>query len=429
MTKTQYRWRTRRLLVAIAALVIAVSVGGLAYAATTRSAATANGTRQQLLASNSVPGTVTALSTVSANYDPIESLVGDPTTSGGVWFLDEDTDADTIFHALPDGAMESWPLLTGSSYLPPQGPAVVAVTSAGYVWVGFNDELLGFDSSSGNVLSWEVPVGQDNLAAESFRPQNLQGVHSVVALAVAPDGDVAVALTCTSNVEIFNPASGQFSSVSLPTNSDQPLALAYSTTDTLAVGVSDIGNGGHADTLLLKAQGGGTALVSFSKAGSAWSLAPYGGSSFIVGSTGPEIVTSEGTVTAVAVPSDLIDDGSSPSALLVLPDGVLAGISQTGLVEFPSNEISSSDATTAAVDVSLPTPANLSSCGSPSELVVSSTVAVTPGPCGGGTFESVAMDGQGNIWVVVPGGSAHQVGILSFSQGQVSNELAARSKS
>jgi len=101
---------------------------------------------------------------------------------------------------------------------------------------------------------------------------------------------------------------------------------------------------------------------------------------FIVGSTGPEIVTSEGTVTAVAVPSDLIDDGSSPSALLVLPDGVLAGISQTGLVEFPSNEISSSDATTAAVDVSLPTPANLSSCGSPSELVVSSTGGGYAGP-------------------------------------------------
>lgn len=92
------------------------------------------------------------------------------------------------------------------------------------------------------VQSWTIPTPRDNPDAEKKLPParsgvpSLQGIHAVQALAVGPDGHVAIAMSHSSSITRFDPGTAAFTSLALPATSDEPISVAFSRDGTVAVG-------------------------------------------------------------------------------------------------------------------------------------------------------------------------------------------------
>lgn len=406
----------RSVFVIFAVLMVALASAGYLASRPGRATAQKPATSPaRVLSASSVATSLLAAATVPDGYNPIEFIAGDPSINGGVWFFDSSTSADTLFHVSPAGDLTSWNLLSGSSYLAPQVSPPVVATPSGTVWVGINDDLVSFNADTGAIADWSVPTPEDNALAESFRPTSLQGLHAIQAIAVAPDGNVAVAMSAADNIEIFSPNSSSFTSVALSSAGEEPIALAYSQTNLLAVGVSDLASGGLANTLVLVDPDGTEVSSTLAKSGSAWTIAPYGNSQFVVGSIAPELVSSDGSMVSVSVPFNLIGGGSDPTPFLVLSNGKLMGIGQSGLVEFPEDSPSSAVAEAGATVFSPPSaaPDSAACLATPSQVLDGGHSPATSSQCSAGTFQLVTLDGAGNIWVVPPGGAADSVAVLS----------------
>ena len=216
-------------------------------------------------------------------------------------------------------------------------------------------------------------------------------------------GVVAVAMTASSSVEELASASGSFSTIDLPSDSDQPLGLAYSGVGELAVGMSNLAVGGEADDLALIGTGGSLTSETLGVPGESWEVTPYGSSQFMVGSISPQVVSADGSVSSVIVPPGLVGSESAPTPILPLGDGSLIGIASSGLIEFPRDASSVEEAEQSSTIVATPS-VPTTGCSTPSQILTGSSPPTTapPSSCKESTFQIVTVDGLDNVWVVPP---------------------------
>ncbi|HLI52470.1 MAG TPA: hypothetical protein VKU87_11790 [Thermomicrobiaceae bacterium] len=343
----------------------------------------------------------TTIATLPANSsNPIDALVGDP-NGAGVWFWDLTATGDVIYHVSGTGKLTAYPIFTGTSVLYQQGSSGLAVGTNGMVWLGINTTLAELNPDSGKVQTWSIPAGQANPRQQPASAEDMAGHRAVNALAVGPKGQVAIAMNSESSVEVFDPPTATFSTLKLPVITDKPISVTYSGDGSLCVGMSNIATGGHANELLLVQPGGTTAHATVPD-GTAWEVAPYDASTFVVGSFDPHLVASDGAVTPLLAPKALTGTASAPTPLRLLPNGKLLGVADNGLLEFPSTATSVSAVTTqtSTLTVSVACQPAVSSFRQPA----TPQPTPTPYPPGYKCLEHYgdinAVDGAGNIWIV-----------------------------
>lgn len=354
---------------------------------------------------------LTAVHSVPAGYSPIQAIAGDPNTSG-VWFWDYNRSADAVFYDSPRGALKSWNVLSGSSYQAEQAKSGLAVGPDGYVWLGINSTLAELNPLSGKVRTWHIPAPRPNPSAARFLPADLRGVRAVQALAAGPGHEIAIAMSNSSSVEIFNRTSHVFRTINLPSTSILPIAVDYSSDGTLAIGGSDIARGGLADDVFLLTPTGSKTATVLRWPGSAWEIAPFTPSAFLVGAIHPDIVTASGAVTPVRSPGTLVGSAAAPAPILALPDDLLAGISASGITEFPRGAPSAAVATSSSTTL-----AGHASCSAAAPSLVMphgrEAVSSTRSACHVAPYQLVTADAAGYLWVVLPTGNGDRVAMLS----------------
>lgn len=358
--------------------------------------------------------TVAALSTLPPVYGPITRLVGSP-AGAGVWFWASTVTTVRVFNEKPGGKIRSWQILGGASYKSGQVTGGFAVTRSGVAWLALNSTLARLSTATGTVRTWAIPTPRSNPRAEQYLPPPLrrQGFSYAQALAVAPAGQVAIAMANASSVTIFNPATRQFSAVPLPARYQEPISLAYSANNTLAVGLANFVTH-RSDSAYLRPATGRAVIVT---GADSWSLTPYGPGSFILGSSVPYVVTTVGPAKPVRIPLDPLDRSGTGSPIAVLPGGKLASIGFVGAIEFPADAASDPAAAGEAADLV------------PPEVRCGPAAGTHPGPAGPPgrprpparssvcefpRFQQMASDAAGDIWFVVGG---RTVGMLSPSPG------------
>jgi hypothetical protein len=339
-----------------------------------------------------VRASVQAPAALPEGYGPIMSLAGDGEGSGA-WFWDFTTTVVSVFHVDGQGVLKSWPVLSGAAYQS-QLVSGFAVTAVGVVWLGINSTLIRLDSNSGAVRTWQIPAPSDNPAAESYLPPPLKGQHLVQGIAVASDGgEVAIAMSHSSSVEIFDQSDETFSQVSLPASSDAPVAVAYAQDGSLGIGMADYKTHLQNAALIIEAGGAGSAAVV--QVADSSSVTGYGKSSFIIGSTHPDMVSTAEVAAPVAVPTVPLNPPQSGTAFTVMPDGYLAAIIKSGVIEFDGNAATVADATAGSVKLTLPAQV----CGPGIIAGEDSPEPAPPGPCLT-DFNAMTVDSAGGVWVV-----------------------------
>jgi hypothetical protein len=349
-----------------------------------------------------------ASATLPAGYNPITSLVGDPNGSG-VWFWDSTKSDLSVFRVDGKGTMTSWPVLSGTASAF-QDISGFTVTSAGIAWLGINSTLTRFDPGSAAARTWQLPAPADNPVAESFVLEELKGQHLVQGIAVAPDGrHVAIAMSHSSSVELFDASAGTFTQIAMPATSDEPVAVAYSPDGTLGIALADYKTH-QIDTALIVGPGSASSSVVV-RVPDSTSITSDGTSGFIVGSSPPSLVTTSGTATPIIVPQASFIPVHAGAAISITPSGDLTAITSTGVLKFPSNASSVTAATSASSTLQLPAepcPPEIPSAGG------GDSPAPQPSPNALCHPQAVAMtvDGGGGVWVV-PGSQAEGVELLA----------------
>lgn len=330
--------------------------------------------------------------------NPITLLVGDP-SGAGAWFMDnQGSTADALYHVSATGALTAYPV----SNVGGQARDGLAVGKDGMVWFGVNTTLIELDSHTGKTQQWSIPAFRANASMQHLSANDPAGARAVDALAVGPDGRVAISMNNQSAVVEFDPSTARFSALNLPLATDKVLSVTYSGDGSLCVGMANLAIGGHATELLLLQTDGATAHATVPD-GTAWEVGPYSASTFIVGSFSPHLVSSSGVVTKVPAPAALQGSAAAPTPLQVLPSGDFVGIASHALVEFPSKATSSVAATTKASLLALPKVA----CQQGTFAgVPANDPTPTPYPpgsmCPGPMSDVLSVDGAGNLWVVSP---------------------------
>jgi hypothetical protein len=332
---------------------------------------------------------------VPAGYDPITTIVGDPNGSG-LWFWDFTQSQVSIFHETVSQQLSSWPVLSGDAVENAQpGMSGMGVSSSGSVWLGTGDVLVELDPSTGDVKTWAVPMPRDNPDGEQNAGPALQGIHYVQGLAVGPRGEVAIATWDSSSVEIFDPTSGTFTQLPMPTVNDEPLAVAFSDNGSLGVGFADLSTG-VADSALIVSPTGSESTVS---AADSSAITAYGSSAFILGTSHPYLVTSSGQASALQTPTSPLAPSSESAPVGLLPQGRIAAVTPAGVVEFPANATSSAAAAASSTTLALPQV----QCGVALTGVAPPSPAPTPsGLCPPPVIQVMATDAAGDIWIVSP---------------------------
>ena len=252
-------------------------------------------------------------------YGPIMSLVGDPNGSG-VWFWDSTTSEVAVFHLDGLGNLTTWPVLSGAAYQS-QEISGFAVTATEVAWLGINSTLIRLDLKSGKEQIWKIPSPADNLAAESYLPTDLKGQHLVHSITVAPDaGLVAIAMTHSSSVELFDASAGTFAEVAMPTASEEPVAVAYAPDGSLGIGLADYKT--HLQNTAVVVAPGAVGSPTVVPVSDSTSVSSYGPSGFVFGADHPVVVNNKGAVTPIALPSVPFNPPESGSAVSVMPNGV-----------------------------------------------------------------------------------------------------------
>jgi hypothetical protein len=254
--------------------------------------------------------------TLPYGYGPVTSLVGDPRGSG-VWFWDSTKFHLSIFRVGSRGTTKSWTVLRKANEF--QAISGFAVTSTGVVWLGINSTLTRLESTSGTVRTWKIPAPVDNRVAESYLPAELKGQHLVQGIAVAPNGkEVAIAMTNSNSVELFDESSGKFGQVAMPTVSEEPLSVAYSSNGTLGIGLANFRT--HKEDAALIIRNGGTGTRTVVRVADSSSITSDGTSKFILGSSRPYLVSTAGSASPIIAPRETLTDHSGPS-IDVMPRG------------------------------------------------------------------------------------------------------------
>jgi sugar lactone lactonase YvrE len=332
--------------------------------------------------------------TLPGGYGPITILAGDP-SGRGVWFWDSTKTDLSVFRVDSHGSVTSWPVLSGAENNF-QAISGFTVTAAGIAWLGINSTLTRVDSASGTARTWQIPAPADNPAAESYLPADLKNQHLVQGIAVAPDGEhVAIAMNHASSVGLFDMSSGTFSQIAMPATSDDPVAVAYSPDGTLGIALANYTTHREDSALIIK-QGGSPTVVRVADSSS---LISDGTNGFIFGSSRPSLVTTVGKATPIVAPAVSLSSVQTGPAINVMPNGELAAITSAGIVEFPGDASSVASATSASITLQLP--GEQCQPNAPSYVVRTTTT----GQCHPGA-NAMAVDGEGDVWVVPGTGGA-----------------------
>jgi hypothetical protein len=83
-----------------------------------------------------------------------------------------------------------------------------------------------------------VPAPIDNAAAEAYRPPELKGVHAIEGVGVSASGQVALALSASSQVSVFAPTTGSFSALALPPSTSAN-SVAFTSDGVLVAGLTN----------------------------------------------------------------------------------------------------------------------------------------------------------------------------------------------
>jgi hypothetical protein len=170
----------------------------------------------------------------------------------------------------------------------------------------------------------------------------------VQGLSVSPSGQVAVAMTNSSSLAVFDPASSAFTRILMPAKAEEPLAVAYASDGSLGVALANFATHQNHQAIIVTTSGR-IAMATVPDSTQIIADRPGG---FIVGSWRPTVLTANGLY-RVGSCSDL-DTAARPC---------------------------------------LPLP--------PPPIQIPSTSGSAP-PCRRPTIQVMATDGRGNVWVVAP---------------------------
>jgi sugar lactone lactonase YvrE len=328
-------------------------------------------------------------------YQRVSSLVGD-LARPGVWFWGTAESRISLFHLNRNGAMTTWPVLPLSSRLRAGSASGFAVTATGVAWLGLNSTLIRVETRTGRVRSWNIPASR---AGGTGRP-------AVDALAASSDGQIAVAMSHSSAIQVFSQRTGRFTEVRLPAQADQARSMAFARNGTLGVSFTEPGHPGRAGVYLLPRTG----PLFVATVDDATGVTPYGAGSLIVGVARPDLVTSTARVTRLVGPGDLANLDVATSAPAQLPDNKLSMVVGPGYLSYPAGAASVRAAKTSSV-LYLAAP---NSCGTVTVKLPGSgaTQPTEPAPSScPWPFRLLASDSAGDVWVV-PAASKRTVQLL-----------------
>jgi hypothetical protein len=233
----------------------------------------------------------------------------------GAWFWAASLSGAELVHwNQASGTQQQWPLGTSrTDIFPAQPPSVAIMPDDSAGWIVRDTELDKVDLTSGTIEHYTIPISNDNRDMESFRPPEVKGSHSAVALALNPadSSQIAVAVSATSQVQLFDSRTLQFTTISLPQNTDAR-GVAFTGDGRLAVALADYARG-TADTVAIRDPKNGTFTNIVVPDATALHRSTDG--SIVAGTHAPSLVDSS-TDTASPI-------GGSPSSLptISLADG------------------------------------------------------------------------------------------------------------
>jgi hypothetical protein len=311
-------------------------------------------------------------------------LIGDP-VGAGYWSWESGTvDGRVIQGSGGPGPVESWttgPLNTPTFVMSFASSEALNGTN---FFVGSQSTLLRFSTTSHAVSRWKIPVPVDVAQPESFRPPDMRGLHSVIALAGDGAKLTAIAESAAGSVSIFDNSTETFRAVELPANHSARY-LAYLSDGTLGVAMYDWSTGtGEPQGILMVPPSG----APFTAVGPSALLAAVG-DHFVAGDdTGLYSVSAQGSSARVGTsPAD-----ESGQHLWATGDGRLLEPTRTGL-------IIANVATSSAITVRTPE----RPCGPRSHPFATHVPLPTDPTVCTPIIEAVAVDHSGNIWFTLNG--------------------------
>jgi len=217
------------------------------------------------------------------------------------------------------------------------------------------------------------------------------------------DGQIAVAMSHSSAVQLFSQRSDRFTEVTLPATTDQPRSIAFARNGTLGVSFTESGRAG---VYLLPRTGPLFVAAVDDPIG----VTPYGSSSLIVGVASPDLVSSTGIVTQLVGPGDLANLDVATSAPAQLPNNKLSTVVGAGYLSYPVGAQSVTAAKTSSV-LYLAAP---NSCGTVTVKLPGSAATQPTEPAPSSCpwpFRLLTSDSTGGVWVV-PAASRRTVELL-----------------
>jgi hypothetical protein len=244
-----------------------------------------------------------------ARYGPLRGLAGDQAGTG-VWAWGATAGEVRLIRVRPNGTSRSWLVLRLAGTLASDGQAAFAVSAGGVAWLGMNATLVRFDTVTGAITSWAVPVPAAGGAS---------GHHAIRALALGPGGRVAILLDHSSSAVVLNEATGRFTELAMPNPADQPISAGFARSGLLGVGFQTAGRARQPGVLLVPRSGRSrVAAVTQPDA-----VSPYGTASLLVGSVRPEVVSANGAVRPLVLPVPRLDLTGLPQPPVPLASGRL----------------------------------------------------------------------------------------------------------
>ena len=170
------------------------------------------------------------------------ALAADPTRAG-VWFLDASATDESIFFWNPStSSLRKYSFGTDAS-LPFGSQAALTVDSSGVVWAGIGDTLLRLDPQNGLITRIAIPAVPSNTVLHGGpgggpgEPPPLFDSHAVQALAMNRVGTLAIAMSFSTSVFLYDTTNQTFSNVALP-DGDVPNDLSSLPNGTFVVAAS-----------------------------------------------------------------------------------------------------------------------------------------------------------------------------------------------
>jgi streptogramin lyase len=147
----------------------------------------------------------------------------------GIWFWtsllegDDGCENQVYFYDIQQQRLASWPIYSGdwSSQL----LSGIAVAPNGDVWIGWNDNLVRFQPSTGNSTRYALPA-QARYPLPAAVIGDLPADLGIADLAITQNGTIWIARYAALSLTTFDPATQAFQEYPLPSTAGDPAKLA-----------------------------------------------------------------------------------------------------------------------------------------------------------------------------------------------------------